>query len=312
MSGKPGDTKKTPRVIRPHEGGASRWLASGRRRWLIVIVLTGAVAGGGYAAWREFGPRVLASAHFRLTPEQVTMTPLPAWIHPDTGIKIKTDALRDAGLDAGASILDEDLAERIKKAFALHPWIASVVRVTKRPPARVEVELVYRQPVCMVDLPGGVYPVDAASVVLPREDFSVSEARRYPRLSGIATVPVGLVGTPWGDLQVAGGAELANLLASSWDELKLHYINVVDAGGGDFIYEVFVRPTPQQEKPTRIIWGHRPSHEPPGEAPAADKLARLKQYATAHGSLAGDSEGQELDLRYGAEISVTPRTARKP
>ena len=152
----------------------------------------------------------------------------------------------------------------------------------------------------MVDLPGGVYPVDAASVVLPRDDFSVSEARRYPRLSGITTVPAGLVGTPWGDLQVAGGAEVANLLASSWDELKLHYINVVDAGGGDFTYEVFVRPTEQQQSPTRIVWGHRPGHEPSGEAAAADKLARLKQYAVAHGSLAGDGEGQDLDLRYGA------------
>jgi hypothetical protein len=306
--GKHGEAKKAQRVIRPHEGGLARWLAPGRRWLPVTVLLATALVGGGYAVWREFGPRVVASSRFRLSPLDVSITPLPAWIHSD----IKTDALRDAGLDSGASILDDDLAERIKKAFALHPWVSSVVRVTKRPPARVEVELVYRQPVCMVDLPGGVYPVDAASVVLPRDDFSVSEARRYPRLSGIATVPAGLVGTPWGDLQVAGGAELANLLANSWDELKLLYINVVDAGSGDFTYEVFVRPTAQQQSPTRIIWGHRPGHEQPGEAAAADKLTRLKQYATEHGSLAGGGDGQDLDLRYGPNISAAPRTARKP
>ena len=303
-SGKQGETKKTQRVIRPHEGGMLLGLAPGRHGLLVAALLAAALVGGGYAAWREFGPRVVASPHFRLSPDQVTITPLPAWIHSDTDIK--TDALRDAGLDSGATILDDDLAERIKKAFALHPWVAKVERVTKRP-TRVEVELVYRQPVCMVELPGGVYPVDAASVVLPRDDFSLNEARRYPRLSGIATVPAGLVGTPWGDLQVAGGAELANLLGNAWDELKLHYIQVVDNGAGDFTYEVFVRPAAQQQLPTRIVWGHRPGHEPPGEAAAADKLARLKRYATERGSLAGDGDGQDLDLRYGAEVSATPR-----
>ena len=38
------------------------------------------------------------------------------------------------------SILDDDLTGRIAAAFALHPWVAKVVRVTKHHPAGVDVE----------------------------------------------------------------------------------------------------------------------------------------------------------------------------
>ena len=271
------------------------------------MLVAAALAGSGYAVWRKYGQQVLASSHFRLSPEHVTITPLPEWIHAD----IKSDALRDAGLDSGATILDDELAQQVARAFALHPWVAKVERVTKRAGPRIDVELVYRRPVCMVDVPGGVYPVDAEGIVLPRDDFSVNDARRYPRLSGITGVPTGLVGTPWGDLQVVGGAELAALVVDVWNELKLHYINVADDGAGDFVYEILVRPAPMQKQPTRIVWGHRPGHEPPCESPAADKLARLKQQAAENGSLA-DGDGRVIDLRYAVESPSTPRTASKP
>ena len=106
--------------------------------------------------------------------------------------------MRDASLDAPLSILDEQLAERLAKAFSFHPWVAEVREVRKSIPARVTIDLVYRRPVCMVELPdrSGLYAVDAQAFLLPSRDFldEPQKAAQYPRLAGITSVNIGRVG----------------------------------------------------------------------------------------------------------------------
>ena len=110
------------------------------------MVLAGTLLGGWYVVWyRQRRPRP-ASSLYRLRLEQVHITPPPPWIDCD----IRGEVFRDGSLDGPVSILDDDLAARIAAAFKLHPWIAQVRRVRKLTPAAVDVELVYRQPVCMV------------------------------------------------------------------------------------------------------------------------------------------------------------------
>jgi hypothetical protein len=279
------------------------------RAWVLGATLLAVFGGGWYLVWREVRPRLLGSDQYLLRPENVEMTPLPEWIHTD----VRAEVFRDASLGGPLSIMDEHLTERIAGAFSLHPWVAKVERVRKFHPARVQVGLAYRRPVLTVQAVqarGELLPVDAEGVQLPRGDFSQVELSRYPRLVGIDTVPVGPVGTRWGDGRVVDAAEIAAAFGPAWHELKLE--RIVAAGlatasyGEDARYELFTR------SGTRVLWGRGPATKMPSELPAADKVARLKKYAQENGSLEGPAGPQVLDVGALAALDASPRTAETP
>ncbi len=181
-------------------------IANQLRQRLSAIVALVAVAGIAWAAmllWQRVRSHVAAQPDYQLDADEIQITPPPPWIRAD----VRAEALHNAGLAGGMSILDDDLIERIHKAFLLHPWVAQVSRVSKRHPAHVDVELVYRRPVAMVAVPGGLYPVDVDGVLLPTDDFTRADAQAYPRLAGVESTPLGMPGSAWGDTVVAGGAE---------------------------------------------------------------------------------------------------------
>lgn len=254
----------------------------GRRLTLVAVVMTLAALVG-HQLWRHVGEHVLARDQYQLTSDRIVVTPAPTWIRAD----IRSEVMQSLMLDGSVTILDDTLASRVAETFNLHPWVARVVRVTKHVPARVEVELIYRRPVLMVEVPGGLYPVDDQGVLLPTADFMPDEARQYPRLAGIQTVTEGPVGTRWQDDRVAGAAALAAVLIDAWKDLDLHRILPV-ASTSDTATTEFVLLTSGGR---RITWGARPGAEPPGEPPAAEKLQRLRQLV---GKDAGDSQ---IDLR---------------
>ncbi len=275
----------------------------GRGRPVTLAVLTALVLLSAWCAvWHSTGVReyIFTFGDYEVTPQKVEITPLPDWIHTD----IRSEVFRNASLDGPLSIMDEDLAERVAGAFSLHPWVAKVRRVTKHHPARLVVELDYRRPVCMVEVPNGLLPVDAWGVLLPVADFSPVEASRYPRLVDIKTVPVGTVGECWGDARVIGGAEIAAALREAWAELKLSQIvpsaPLATSVGEASTYTLLTRGG------TRIRWGRAPSTSAPGELPAADKVARLKEYVTRHGTLEGREGPQELDV-HSLPVSSRPK-----
>lgn len=280
-------------------------MLTGPGRWAVSMALVLALfLGGWYYVWNRVRQRVLSSDQYVLTPRDVEMTPLPDWIHAD----IRAEVFRDASLDGGLSIMDEDLCERIAGAFSMHPWVAKVRSVRRSFPGRVEVELVYRRPVCMVEVPDGLLPVDAEGVLLPRGDFSPVEAGRYPRLAGIRTVPVGPVGTRWGDGHVIDGAAIAAAFGPTWGELKLDRIvpaASLTAYSPETTYELFTTGG------TRILWGRGPASTMPSELPAVDKVARLKRYATEHGSLDAPDGPQVLDIKMLGPLPGDPRTTNR-
>jgi hypothetical protein len=184
--------------------------------------------------------------------------------------------------------------------------------VTKRYPARVEIEVEYRRPAAIVALGGeSWWPVDATGVVLPREDFSAYDARSYPQITDVPGGPYGPTGAAWGDVRVHGAAHIAAALADRWQTWGLIRIAplVVGAGfDGDEDYEFAL----YTQRGTRIYWGHGPDNAMPGEPTTADKAARLADYfakrGTLDGSADGGSVGQDLDLRAG-DITAIPRSA---
>lgn len=265
---------------------------------LLVAVLFGAW----YMVWLKVGDQVLSSDQYVVGSHQVEIvTPRPDWIHTD----VRSEVFRNASLDGPLSIMDRRLTERIADAFSLNPWVAKVVRVTKHAPARVEVELVYRRPVCMVQVSGDLLPVDAHGVLLPygNDDFSPGDKGRYLRLVGIDTAPVGTVGECWGDVRVVGGAEIAAALGEFWKELNLQQIvpsaPLATGVAEEPTYTLVTR------RGTEIVWGPAPGTNSPGELPAADKVARLRKYAQQHGSLDGNGGPQRLDI-HSLRVSSRP------
>ena len=274
------------------------WLLGRGRPLLMLLVLAGLFVGGAIETWRWIGPRILGSPEYRVTAERVEITPPPEWIHSD----IRAEVFRDPTLDGPLSVMDDDLAERIYRAFARHPWVAKVIRVNKQ---NLKVELVYRRPVCMVEVPGGLLPVDGEGILLPPGDFSPSEAAGYPRLTGVERGPTGPPGSRWPDAKVLGGAEIAAVIGPAWEAMRLQRIvplpaDPAAATGGGYSGRRSAEPffALLTRGGTRILWGYAPGANAMGELPAAEKLARLQRYLADHDTLEGrQGQPQELDVR---------------
>lgn len=264
-----------------------------------TVLLAAVLVGGWYLTWHVIGANVLRSDRYLLRVESLDVTPLPDWIHTD----VRAEVFRSLAFEDPLSIMDDHLAKQIADGFALHPWVAKVRRVTKQHPARLKVELDYRRPVCMVEVPGGLLPVDAESAWLRSEDFSPVEASQYPRLTGLDSMPVGSVGTKWGDGRVVGGAEVAAVLLPAWQELQLARIvpSARPQAGAHYSYDLYTRGG------TRVIWGLAPGADVPGDVPAAEKIERLRKYVAAHGTLDGP---HQLDLRSQRGLEVMPAVGR--
>jgi len=290
-------SKSGPTLVPPPLGKLVR-LAWGPGRVLtLMVLLVAMLVIAWYFVWQEVRPYVLPK--YAIRPESVEITPLPDWIKTD----VRAEVFRDGSLDGPLSILDEGLAERVYNAFSLHPWVAKVVQVSKVDPSLVRVELVYRRPVCMVEVTGGLYAVDVEGVVLPSTDFYSVEAIRYPRLAGIDTEPMGPVGTRWGDPRVLGGAEIAAALGSEWSAWRLQRIMPSAATSAPSIYDYTY--TLFTQGGTRILWGRAPGAQVPGEIPAPEKVARLRAYVRQFGSLDYREGPRELDVRT-LRLSVQP------
>jgi hypothetical protein len=262
----------------------------GPGRTLTAAALLAALFSAGiWAVWRHVRERVVSSGQYTITPEKIEITPKPPWIHTD----VRGEVFRYGSLE-GLSSLDDRAGERIASAFALHPWIAKA-RVNLRAPARIQVELTYRRPMCMVEVPGDLLPVDVEGILLPSGDFSPIEKQSYPCVGGIDTRPRGPVGQRWGDGRVVDGAEIAAALGAAWQPLKLYRIvpaaTVNAAAAEEPSYDLFTRAG------TRVLWGRAPRTKIAGELPTAEKVARLAQYAADHGSLEGRSGPQQIDVR---------------
>lgn len=305
-------------------------LAPGARWVTIPVVVTALIAAGCYLRWQKMRDKIVADPTYRVTRESIEMTPLPPWIHTD----IAEEVLRGLQLNTVASLVDDGLSEHLAKAFELHPWIARVIRVEKQYPAHVVVQVEYRRPVAMVEVPLadgelpldqapmtpadeqaghalGVYPVDVTGVLLPTADFSRAEARHYPRLASIHSLPVGSVGTQWGDPRVTGGAEIAAILLADWEKLHLQQIipsEQPQSGGSsdDYSYEILARDG------TRILWGQRPTSQFGSEVSAAEKVERMRNHLTHADEAGTDTSPMELDIRYSQGVHATRRTARVP
>jgi hypothetical protein len=238
--------------------------------------------------WQRVEPHVATRPEYLLSAEKIEVTSVPEWIHTN----IQTEVIRDSGLKEPLSILDDKLSSRLTQAFSLHPWISRVAAVRTSYPPRIQVDLEYRRPVAMVEVLGGLLPIDVDGVLLPTEDFSPQDAQNYPRIAGIVSGPLGPLGTRWGDPTVEAAAKLGPVLQPVWKEFGLHHVQLQPRLGpsAKFVLELVAIGG------NTFIWGSPPGSEMADEPSPADKLAQLTRLKSARGSLA-DIPAADRDLR---------------
>jgi hypothetical protein len=238
--------------------------------------------------WQRVEPHVATRPEYLMPAEKIEITPAPEWIHTN----LQTEVIRDSGLKEPLSILDDKLTARLTQAFSLHPWIARVAAVRTSYPPRIQVDIEYRRPVAMVEVLGGLLPIDVDGVLLPTEDFSPPDAQNYPRIAGIVSGPLGPLGTRWGDPAVEAAAKLAPVLQPVWTEFRLHHVQLQSRLGpsAKFVLELVAIGG------NTFVWGSPPGSESNDESIAAEKLALLTRLKNARGSLA-DIPATERDLR---------------
>jgi hypothetical protein len=248
---------------------------------LLVVVGFGA---GVYALWRWIGHSIVSDSSYLVVAERIEITPQPEWIGSDVRADVAEYALAQP-----RDVRDRELTVQMAQAFAMNPWVASVVRVSKRYPAGVTVVLEYRRPAAIVEVISSegkrsVLLVDGEGVLLPTKECPKEKVLSLPRINVGDTWPSGGVGSRWGDKRVHAGAMIAAALSKHWDALGLYRIQLTEDAAAEPaldepVYELTTRGG------ARIVWGHRPSGEV-GREPESDvKIRRLLAYVKKNGPL---------------------------
>ena len=186
---------------------------------LLIVVL-------GLSVWISLRSEFVRSENYRLLPDRFHITEPPPWIS-DTFIE---DVLEQSGLDQQETILDSALPGKLAAAFAANPWVSKVHKVQMKYPATVHVDLEYREPCCLIAIPGelGYYPIDPAGILLPTDYFtgkSPGKISDYIVVHGVQSHPLGSVGDSWGDPIVEQIAKIAVYVHAK--ELNVVEIKVV-------------------------------------------------------------------------------------
>ncbi len=261
------------------------------RGLVLCVVIVVAAIGASMYAWQRWGEPAMHGSEYLVTAEQILVTPQPAWIHAN----VKDEVIRTAAISELA-LLDRDLVEQVAQAFALHPWVKSVVRVEKKHPSQVAVELEYRRPVMVVKIDApeeqGLLFLDEESVLLPSGDFAPSQARNYLRIGAAGETPTSVYGTPWGSERIAGAARVAAAWGEQWQALGLYWIVAARNSAGEFTYELRT-----QDDKARVVWGATIGRESASEPAAGQKIAALAEYVNDKGPLGKSGEAVVIDLR---------------
>ncbi|MBI5760866.1 MAG: hypothetical protein HZA46_20280 [Planctomycetales bacterium] len=264
------------------------------------------------AAW--FAPRMINTLpdlnqkpEYQLAATKIRITQPPHWVPSD----LVEQVVKRADLPPTLTLLNDHVVDEIANAFSLHPWVAEVVSVRKSLPAAIDVQLTYRRPVAMVQVKQGMYPVDAEGVLLPPEDFSVTDAKEYPLILDVRSTPQGPAGTSWGDITVIGASRLADVLSPHWKKYELTGISVPKLTKAKSTIDdgVYILSTAAG---SRITWGRAPGSQHPGELAVEQKLGRLEKYVKDFGGFEKPHGPYEIDIRHWKCISRRSLTANRP
>ncbi len=270
-----------------------------RPRVLLVLAIT-ASALFFFQKLKNQLPDLSQREEYQIETNDIALIPAPPHYVP---IDVIDQVIKLNELPDQLSLLDQSLVNTIAQAFQKHPWVQKVVSVRKT--NTVEVEVLFRKPTAMIKLKQGLFPVDNEGVLLPPEDFSVSDARRYPVVTGIRSIPEGPAGSSWGDLTVTGAAQLAEALGPHWKELDIVSIEApprttAELSLDDLIYRLIT------SGGSEIVWGRSPKSQRRGELRVDQKIGKLEKYYRDYGGFDRPHGPYEIDIRHWQEISRRP------
>jgi hypothetical protein len=191
------------RKPRASAGAKGRW-------WRIALpviggLLTLLVAGGvvlavsllGTSARDQIGPRDRYEVRFA----DIDCDPPPGTDRDTFLVEVRSASQ----FPESFQLLAPDRDDRLRAAFAAHPWVESVDGIDADPPAQVKVRLKYRTPELVVVLTdGGVRTVDARGVLLPL----TAKRDGLPVLASPVPPPAVEAGHPWPGNTVKRAVEL--------------------------------------------------------------------------------------------------------
>ncbi|MDR3110275.1 MAG: hypothetical protein LBU65_11410 [Planctomycetaceae bacterium] len=248
-----------------------------------IAALLIAVAVLTVTAWQTLRHPISESSNYRLDASKIIVPEQPRWVSDN----IVEESLQNAGLDHDGSILDRRMPERLATALLAHPWVAEVQSVRLVYPNGAEVKLTYREPAAMVELNGGLLPVDKNGVLLRTDYFrsiAPEAANKFPRITGTINPPLGTVGTSWGDEKVEAAAYVAGVLQ-----------NLPPESGLQSILTENETITLQTKSGKNLIWGKvKPSKEPTPED--ITKREKLEQIIKLYNNLDNVPQTQLNDL----------------
>ncbi|MEX2287247.1 MAG: hypothetical protein WD648_09170 [Planctomycetaceae bacterium] len=249
-------------------------------------------------------PDLGSREEFQLRIADISITPAPRWVAED----LVAQVVARAGRTEPMSRLDKTLVEDLAAEFKRHPWVANVSRV-RLASTGIEVDLSYRQPVGMVQLKQGIYPVDANGTLLPPEDFSADDIKHFPLIRNVKSTPQGPAGTNWGDEGVLGAAQLAEVVGPHWNQFNLVAIHVPDRTSAsatldDMIFEL------STAGGSRIVWGRAPESKHPGELTPEQKIGRLEEYQSKYGVLDKSHGPYRIEIYHWKDILRRPLSAQ--
>jgi len=189
-------------------------------RTLIGLILVLAIfAGLGALGWYFVKERIRNKPEYQLSAENIIVPNAPPWV-PENFVE---EVLQSSTLNRTGSLLDKTLPQKLSEAFTAYPWVEKVEQVVLRYPSGAEIQLSYRVPVAVVEMPQrSVFLVDRNGVVLPPDYLSdTTTEKRYLVIQGIQSMPLGSIGTPWGDPMVHTAAQLATALSDTAEQLNL-------------------------------------------------------------------------------------------
>lgn len=262
----------------------------------------------GYLGWRYYGAKALDSTYYAIKRENIHLTNTPVWLKTD----IVQEVYDGSGLSR-MSLLDDQSAAVIARAFDAHPWIRKTHRVQKMAGGQIMVNVEYRTPIAMVHCEASIdetsggkasesfLPVDTDGILLPTKDFSQSDISEYLLIyaKNIRASEYRRVGTPLGDSQIEDAVLLCRLLSPIRSDARLTSVYVYPSrenGVAKWKLEIATRGGP------RILWGSAPGRENFGEPSANSKLKRLLEIASTKDLWSKP----EIDLSQGVPLTPKP------
>lgn len=279
----------------------ARWVT---HPFVVFVIATLSLMVTASSLWEKYGTSFPDSARYALSPEKILLPPANAWVPGQPAAQL-VDRLQAKGL----TLLSKDLVETTAEQFSSLPYVDTVRRIEKSA-AGLEIDVVFRQPVGLLDLGNGTYQrldrqaIQIGSPLVVNEDAAdwLRINVHQPRVSGIEWTRID-------DERIEQAAEICRDLQPAWKDLGLYRVVFYWPSGtpvsDETPFEVWTA------NGSRVIWcnGARRNRL----ATAQQKIDALRNWVTVNGSLEKLAGWRMIDVRSGQVLLVPEtRTSLRP